>query len=345
MSPPSPSPSFYLSTGNPVTCLTFLPCSSQLLVGTSTGSLQVWSCSTWRKLEEIQLFVKGVLWVGMVGSDMVVCQGRMESVKLLKREEGDTWTVVNEFAISHDGFCKGIIMESGSSTLLACPSGQSGLMVSRLKEIYIRPVVTLDPDKGRNEAVEEITKHGSLMAVSEGGPSLLLAVYEGGQLLVWDWSNCRVMARMDMGVVGTPMAMAYDREKGNGVVGGSENKVVSFCLNKTGEDAKTEIDNKNDAEPTLCLLKTREIANSGVGSAGIRQDGKIAVTGGWDGRVRIFSWMNPAKMKPLAVLQFHSGSVETVAFTSQPPTTGRCTTNLLAAGGKDSKVSLWSIYN
>jgi len=281
--------------------------------------------------------------VGMVGSDMVVCQGRMESVKLLKRDEGGSWAVVNEFAISHDGFCKGMILESGSSTLLACPSGQTGLMVSRLADIYIRPVVTLDPDKGRKEAVEEMTKHGSLMSVCEAGPSILLAVYEGGQLLVWDWSNCRVVGRMDLCEVGTPMTLVFDKVKGSGIVGGSENKIVSFRLNiKTEGDEKNE---KTDPEQILHLLKTRELVNPGVGSGGIRQDGKIAATGGWDGRLRIFSWINPEKMKPLAVLQFHSGSVETVAFSSQPPPSGRCSTNLLAAGGKDSKVSLWSIYN
>jgi len=309
--------------------------------------------------------VKGVLWLGVVGEDMLVCQGRMESVKLLRRGEGDTWTLANEFNISHEGFCKGLTIDTsgGDSTLLVCPSGQSGLMVSRLKDIYIRPVVTLDPDKGRTEAgLEDLTKHGTVMAVSEAGASLFLAVYEAGILLMWDWSNCRVMGRLDVAVIGTPMALVFDKVKGCGVVAGAENKVLSFgWKKKAGSD-----DTKNDSSSTegdvkgvqmlkteeedgekegLHLLKTREIVNPGVGSAGIRQDGKIVATGGWDGRVRVFSWKHPDKLKPLAVLQFHSGSVENITFTQKPPPSGRCNTNLLAAGGKDAKVSLWSIYN
>ena len=56
--------------------------------------------------------------------------------------------------------------------------------------------------------------------------------------------------------------------------------------------------------------------------------------------------LRPERLKPLAVMQFHSGSVETVAFTPRPPRGGRCSgKQLVVTGGKEGKVALWSVYN
>ena len=76
---------------------------------------------------------------------------------------------------------------------------------------------------------------------------------------------------------------------------------------------------------------------------GIRPDRQLVVAGGWDGRVRVFS--NTARLRPLAVLLFHSATVEALAFSRQPVAAGRLAgRNILAAGGKDGKISLWDIY-
>ena len=77
----------------------------------------------------------------------------------------------------------------------------------------------------------------------------------------------------------------------------------------------------------------------------IRPDKKIVVCGGWDGRLRIFSWVKPEKLKPLAVLNFHADTVEAVAFSDQDVEGGRLHgRKVLVAGGKDGKASLWDIY-
>lgn len=56
----------------------------------------------------------------------------------------------------------------------------------------------------------------------------------------------------------------------------------------------------------------RDITNKGVGSVCVRHDDKILICGGWDGRLRLFSWLNPGKFKPLAVLKYHSDTVECI---------------------------------
>lgn len=70
----------------------------------------------------------------------------------------------------------------------------------------------------------------------------------------------------------------------------------------------------------------------------LRHDKKILATAGWDHRVRLFGWK---KLKPLAVLDYHAASVHCVAFSDHRQASER----LLAAGSKDRRISIWSIYN
>ena len=52
------------------------------------------------------------------------------------------------------------------------------------------------------------------------------------------------------------------------------------------------------------VVGKREITNSGMGATGIRGDGRIAVTGGWDGRLRL-SWKLKQFNCPTTVFPLH----------------------------------------
>lgn len=80
------------------------------------------------------------------------------------------------------------------------------------------------------------------------------------------------------------------------------------------------------------------LVNPGVSQLCIRGDGKLLASAGWDHRVRVFGWR---KLRPLAVLHYHSDTVQSVAFSDHQDPRHR----LLAAGSKDQRISLWSIYN
>lgn len=80
------------------------------------------------------------------------------------------------------------------------------------------------------------------------------------------------------------------------------------------------------------------LTNPGVSQLSIRGDGKLLASAGWDHRVRVFGWK---KLRPLAVLQYHRDMVLSVAFSDHKDPRQR----LLAAGSKDQRISLWSIYN
>lgn len=72
--------------------------------------------------------------------------------------------------------------------------------------------------------------------------------------------------------------------------------------------------------------------DKGVDDIEIRCDERIWATAGWDGRVRLF---DAKKRKPLAVLKHHVRGVHTVTFAQD---------GLLASGGEDRGIALWSLY-
>lgn len=80
------------------------------------------------------------------------------------------------------------------------------------------------------------------------------------------------------------------------------------------------------------------LVNPGISQLCIRGDRKIVASAGWDHRVRVFGWK---KLRPLAVLQHHTDMVLSLAFSDHQDPRNR----MLAAGSKDQRISLWSIYN
>jgi len=67
----------------------------------------------------------------------------------------------------------------------------------------------------------------------------------------------------------------------------------------------------------------------------------VFASGGWDGRIRIFSWKS---LRPLAVLTQHkNGGVMDLAYSSQQVAMWRAP--IMAAAGMDSQISLWDLYN
>lgn len=83
------------------------------------------------------------------------------------------------------------------------------------------------------------------------------------------------------------------------------------------------------------------IKNEGIAVVASRPDSKVFTTGGWDGRLRIFSWKS---LRPLAVLDQHRGGIYDIAYSGGKVESysSKC---LMAAAGKDGVISLWDLYN
>ena len=315
MTPPAaPGPVYYLTPGVQVSALCLHQ--PELTAGTTTGEIVTYNSTTWRENNRQKIFdAGGVLWLDVAdleGEKTLVSQGRFEAVKMFRRRDDRGWVEVASFAISHSGFCAGYLHWVQSHLVMAVPSEQSKVIVSRLSQTFIRPLASLV----KAEA-------GTLMSLAQAQTETgrLLAGYESGEIVLWDWNNNSQVLSVNLtNTIGTIMALTWDLDKRLGVVVGSEDKVVVL-------DEKLEV------------VTERKVTNSGLSSALVRGDGKILVTGGWDGRLRIFSWLKPLKLKPLAVLQFHQEAVTSLTSCESPG--GQ---HLLVAGGKDGKISVWDIY-
>ncbi|KAL8180293.1 UNVERIFIED_CONTAM: hypothetical protein K2H54_019469 [Gekko kuhli] len=88
----------------------------------------------------------------------------------------------------------------------------------------------------------------------------------------------------------------------------------------------------------LIMQQTCQLTNPGIADVTLRPDRKILATAGWDYRIRIFGWK---KLKPLAVLDYHTATVHCVAFSDHSQPSER----LMAAASKDHRISVWAIYN
>lgn len=89
-----------------------------------------------------------------------------------------------------------------------------------------------------------------------------------------------------------------------------------------------------------------EIPNPGIADITMGKDGRIFVTAGWDGRLRVFRYLqsntNPSVKKEkrvgklVAVLAYHQAGVNAVEFRKHD--------NLLASASKDKTVALWRTF-
>ncbi|XP_055511407.1 guanine nucleotide-binding protein subunit beta-like protein 1 isoform X2 [Leucoraja erinacea] len=163
---------------------------------------------------------------------------------------------------------------------------------------------------------------GDLSEPTSSSRPLILIGYEDGSVTLWDLSEKKMLSRLTCHKEPI-MCLDFDPEKVKGISGSSENALGSWGL---------------DTQQNLKLQNTVELVNGGIAHVCLRQDKKIVATAGWDHRVRVFGWR---KLKPLAVLRYHTASIHCVAFSDH----GAPSERLMAAGSKDQRVSLWSLYN
>ncbi|KAJ6656510.1 hypothetical protein lerEdw1_003635 [Lerista edwardsae] len=211
---------------------------------------------------------------------------------------------------------------SGASCTYLAP-GQPNLFSQCQVRVLELPsknsVCTLKPEPDAKLGLPMCLK---LWQPNTGSHPFLLAGYENGSLALWNLSMGKTLSRLACHQEPI-MSLDFDSEKGKGVSGSSEKQL---CVWNPDEQQKLQLQN------------TISLTNPGVADVVLRQDRKILATGGWDYRVRLFGWK---KLKPLAVLDYHTATVHCVAFSVHAQPRER----LMAAASKDHRISVWSIYN
>ncbi|XP_063709784.1 guanine nucleotide-binding protein subunit beta-like protein 1 [Culicoides brevitarsis] len=222
------------------------------------------------------------------------------------------YKLANEIQQEHTGFC-GFDCSSEDNIILA-PKDEnciSVLSLDTLKEIH---KLTVPPD----------TQTGPISCVKYLNMHYALAAYSCGYVMLWDLRSYKILAEERFNDCIT--SIDYDLVTNRGIIGSACDKIELFSFNTT--DAK--ISKKADLQ----------IKNPGVNCVKIRKDLKVFVSGGFDGRLRVFSWKSK---RLLTVLSEHKGNLMDIAFSDGPVSFWKA--NIMAASGSDGKITLWDIYN
>ncbi|XP_055466258.1 guanine nucleotide-binding protein subunit beta-like protein 1 [Psammomys obesus] len=318
--PPPPSPRFVLrGTQSAVNTLHFClpsqaPESPLLFSGSQGGLVHIWSLQTRRMVATLNGHSgQGVTWLKTLPQGhQLLSQGRDLRLCVWDLAEGRN-AIMDSVQLDSVGFCRSSVLTRGQLSWMLAVPGKGSDEVQILEMPSKTSVCTLKPEADAKPGMPMCL--GLWQSNSNLRP-LLLAGYEDGSVTLWDISERKVCSQIACHEEPV-MGLDFDSQKAKGVSGSAGKVLAVWSL---------------DAQQSLQVYKTHELTNPGISEVTLRPDRKILATAGWDHRIRVFHWRT---MKPLAVLDFHSASVYCVAF---------ATDGLLAAGSKDQRISIWSLY-
>lgn len=150
----------------------------------------------------------------------------------------------------------------------------------------------------------------------------VLAGYEDGSVATWDAryptapvSRVKVAKDVVTSVVPSPLGRVA-------VAGGGFDRVVGVA-DTEGEDG-------------LRVVKEGRLQRFGIAGLAWRPDGRIFVSAGWDGRVRVWDGRRTRDrlLRRVASLNWHDDGVGCVCFSKDG--------KLFASGGRDRTVAVWN---
>ncbi|KAK2522908.1 Gnb1l [Columba guinea] len=371
MALPPPDPQFVLRGTSAAVHTLHFSCGGQepdvpiLFSGSENGFIHVWNLKTHRVDAALDGHGrKSVYCVQTMGgketllrlakqatnSEMVlgfVSQGRDQRICMWDLAEGRT-SVTDSVFTENVGFCRCSLLKVAQGRWLMAMAAKATDEVQVLELPSKTSVCTLKPEVGAKLGMPMCLK---LWQLSCGSQPLLLAGYEDGSVVLWNLSTGKALSQLVCHQEPV-MSLDFDSEKAKGISGSSEKVLSIWSLN---EQQNLQEEKQVFGHPTVThhlgdsvevydlsvpyhsVYKTHKLVNAGISDITIRPDKKILATAGWDHRMRIFGWK---KLKPLAVLDYHTATVHCVSFSDHKNPSER----LLAAGSKDQRISIWSIY-
>lgn len=290
------------------------PESLLLFSGSQSGLVHIWSLQTRRIIATLNGHGgKSVTWLKTLPEGhQLLSQGRDLQLCLWDLAEGRN-TIMDSVQLDSVGFCRSSVLTRGQQCWMLAVPGKGSDEVQILEMPSKTSVCTLKPEAHAKPGMPMCL---GLWQTNSSLRPLLLAGYEDGSVTLWDILERKVCSQIACHEEPV-MGLDFDSQKAKGVSGSAGKVLAVWSL---------------DDQQSLQVYKTHELTNPGIAEVSIRPDRKILATAGWDHRIRVFHWRT---MKPLAVLDFHSASVYCVAFAVD---------GLLAAGSKDQRISIWSLY-
>lgn len=316
-----PPPLFCLRDTHPVHVVRFLS-DSLLATGNEDGCVKLWNLNTRRTVRELAVSSSSVLQVQRVSGfdNAALIQSRDGGVGIWDVDQGKVLWKVHTDAY---GFCRGAVATSSSSPriIVASPTAGKDRSIVLWDMQGGVPIQTIkDPSP-----VECMVMHCAFVK----DDTAVACCFEDGSLSIWDRRAARWLIQgtvVHQGEGGMLLRFAFDRKMRVGVGAGTHQLVV-VTVDAEKSDAGQDL--------SLSIKHTMEMPTRGLSDIAVRSDDKLFGTGGWDHRVRIFSLQKA--VKPLAVLEYHSGVVHAIDFA--PENIGS-----FATGSDDHRVALWSLY-
>lgn len=216
----------------------------------------------------------------------------------------------------HIGYCRFHFYPEDN--LMICPKDENSICIYN-SDNYNLQTTLLSTDSGLKLGQIMCLKH-----IEMSGQRYILAAYESGDFLTWDLRTGKILHSITLEEC--PMALDYDPISNRGIYGGPSDQLGVFSYSRNSSE----------------IIKSGDIAlkNNGINCISIRKDQKVFCSGGWDGRVRIFSWKS---LRPLAVLTEHKAAVVDISYSNDKVQLWNAP--IMAASGLDGQISLWNLYN
>ncbi|XP_055386860.1 guanine nucleotide-binding protein subunit beta-like protein 1 [Condylostylus longicornis] len=289
----------------------------RILAGTVKGSIHLWDLQTNRPFLNFEAGTNPITYL-YHAEDSLFTQEKGGNIKC--------WTLTNtgyelkkNYETTHIAFCKCDYIQN--KDILIYPKSENSIGFAYLNDENMQEIPDLQPS--------ETLKLGHitcLKAINRLGQDYIIAGYESGDIITWDIRSNKIVSSSKVNEF--PMAIDFDVQSNRGICGSANDRleVISFTPRQSFD---------------IKSVNELSIKNPGINCIKIRPDQKVFVSGGWDGRIRIFSWKS---LRPLAVLTEHkSGGVMDICFSSGKVSTWNA--NIMAAGGFDGQITLWDLYN
>ncbi|XP_029162777.1 guanine nucleotide-binding protein subunit beta-like protein 1 [Nylanderia fulva] len=287
-----------------------------LYAGDRKGIVHIWDLKTNRIKDQLSNGNGSCFNLHRTKEADLIVQRRDGVLDVYKANESN-WLLNKRINYKYYSFCRSQLLPDKNAMLVPLDSSMVGIL--SLKTFNIES--TLDPSK-----LSYNDKLGAVMAMKPLEiNNLILVVYEGGKLLLWDTKKNDVLSSLT--VEQYPMTLDFDVSLMQGILGSASEKLEIFKI----------LPNHMLSHKSTILLEHV----SGVSALSIRPDKKLVTAGCCDGCIRLFSWK---KLRPLAILRGHKGSIYDIVY-SQREIEAYDTKCLMAVTGQDGCISLWDIYN
>jgi len=292
---------------------------STIITGDNSGALISWNTFTRRKsLEWVgHRILHGVFHLDVYNGH-IISQGREGVLKFWDENMSPRRCLVTESS----GFCRFCV---GFGFIVSPGENPDQLFLYKLEDLEYKEL--LPPP------ISE--KTGMCMCVKLISAIYLLALFENGTLYsfnvdIFEWVeeltiklHDDVPMRFDVVLKVKNEKLENETMKVHGVSCSAENYISAFSLDLTNKVSK--------------YIRKVSVGSSsgkpGYSDICIRNDCRIFACASWSGDIHVIDWY---KMSKLATLRHHKGVVSCLAFSSD--------NLLLASGGEDSQVALWSLY-